>query len=351
VIVDLFLYIAKFTGAFHVARWLTRGALRILCYHGIWTAPAAHYGDKLFMGADKFKRRMALLGRSCAVLPLGDAVQRLRNGTLPAFPVVVTIDDGWHGTHSHAIPALLEHQVPATIYVTTYYVGTNLPVLNVLIGYMFETTSASEVDWKSIHPEAASDFSLASAAGRDRACAYWVEFISRLERPEREACARKLGVALAIDDYDLIIQSRTFHLMTSDEIAAAIEQGIDIQLHTHRHTFPIGDPPALAREINDNRSALEAIGVRGLTHFCYPSGRYDIETARLLTSLGVESATTLVPGLNYPDTPALELRRLADGERTSDIRFEAELSGITEIIRNPVRIAAWALRPHSRAPA
>ena len=52
-----------------------------------------------------------------------------------------------------------------------------------------------------------------------------------------------------------------------------------------------------------------------------------------MAALGVKSATTIEPGLNYPDTPRFALRRLVDGHPVSDIEFEAEMTGFMEIVR------------------
>jgi hypothetical protein len=52
-----------------------------------------------------------------------------------------------------------------------------------------------------------------------------------------------------------------------------------------------------------------------------------------LAALGVKSATTIEPGLNYPDTPRFALRRLMDGHPVSDVEFEAEMTGFMEIVR------------------
>src|SRR6516162_11432115 len=97
-------------------------------------------------------------------------------------------------------------------------------------------------------------------------------------------------------------------------------------------------------EIAKNRAVLERLVSRPLEHFCYPSGAYALPDGRLLfaselnqgewlAALGVKSATTIEPGLNYPDTPRFALRRLMDGHPVSDIEFEAEMTGFMEIVR------------------
>jgi hypothetical protein len=47
----------------------------------------------------------------------------------------------------------------------------------------------------------------------------------------------------------------------------------------------------------------------------------------------VESATTCEPGLNTAETPLLGLYRILDQDDLSQIEFEAELFGFSELIR------------------
>ena len=48
----------------------------------------------------------------------------------------------------------------------------------------------------------------------------------------------------------------------------------------------------------------------------------------------METATTCEPGLNSPSTPRLSLHRFLDGEDITQIEFEAEVSGFTELLRS-----------------
>jgi peptidoglycan/xylan/chitin deacetylase (PgdA/CDA1 family) len=67
------------------------------------------------------------------VLPLGEAIERLAAGNLPEAAVVITIDDGWASTYTHMLPILERYRLPATVYVTTWYSGRDMPVVNVAI--------------------------------------------------------------------------------------------------------------------------------------------------------------------------------------------------------------------------
>ena len=52
-------------------------------------------------------------------------------------------------------------------------------------------------------------------------------------------------------------------------------------------------------EVAENRRFLQRVVPYPLEHFCYPSGVYGLHQAEWLAELGVKSATTIEPGLNY----------------------------------------------------
>jgi peptidoglycan/xylan/chitin deacetylase (PgdA/CDA1 family) len=347
---DVVLHVLKLLGVFRIARWMTRGALRILCYHGIWLERGAHFGDKLFMQADKFAGRLGMLrAQGYSVLRLGPAVEQLRAGTLPPAPVVITIDDGWYGTAAQAVPALTRSGIPATVYVTTYYAERQVPVLNVAVRYMVERARIPVLKGREVHPDADGDFPLTGEAAQAAAIGYWSDFIDRLpQMADRLACAARFGKVVGVD-FAAVAATRGLHLMTLDEVGAADRAGIDIQLHTHRHHFPVDDAARLEREIAENRAVLARVCSGSLDHFCYPTGRYAKAGWPTLEKLGIKSATTLLPGFNYPDTPRYELRRFADGQTTSDIRFEAEMAGVFELLRQPKQMLRSAFGRHRPA--
>ncbi|MBI3711066.1 MAG: polysaccharide deacetylase family protein [Proteobacteria bacterium] len=326
----------KSVGAFRLARLFMRRRLRILGYHGIWIPADHHFGDKLFMSPQTFEGRLALLQRDgYRVLTLDEAVAALDNGNLPADSVVITIDDGWYSTYRHALPALRRFGFPATVYATTLHVVEKTPVFNLVVQYMFKRTAATEADLSVLGMATTAPVPLLTAGERQRAIDTVNDFCATVQDPElKRSLMRKLGVVLGID-FDRLEEQRWLGLMTIDEIRDAAAQGFDIQLHTHRHTMPVSDQPTLALEIEQNRSVLRsAIGAKAnLVHFCYPSGVYHPRVFPWLRDLGVASATTVAPGLNDKSTPRLELRRFLDGEFTSAIEFEAELSGVAEIMR------------------
>src|SRR3546814_16687961 len=85
------LRVAKLTGLFALARLLTAGDLRILCYHGAALRDEHHFRPGLFMGKETFAARMALLARpGYPVIALAIAVAALPTGHWPRGATTVT---------------------------------------------------------------------------------------------------------------------------------------------------------------------------------------------------------------------------------------------------------------------
>jgi peptidoglycan/xylan/chitin deacetylase (PgdA/CDA1 family) len=314
---------AKSAGLFGVARRRSAPAIRILCYHGLWLTEDGFGGDSMFMRAKTFRRRLEIIRREgYPVIPLADAVQALR-GTGPALPpaaVVITIDDGWWSTYTDMLPHLTAHGMPATLYCDTAQLQGKTPIAHVMARYLEQVPQP------------------AGAKQRDAATIAEARHNARdLKRPmtERLQATRQLARALGID-LQPYLDGRAFDYMTPDELAAAAREGLDVQLHTHRHTLGDMSAPLIATEIADNRRALSDILNRppaAFTEFCYPSGVATPAAAETLAGLGLGSSTTTRQGLAWPGMPMHLLPRLLDGENLSEIEFEAELSGFGDWLR------------------
>jgi len=340
------LTILKALGLFSLARWVTRRKLRILCYHGLWYGGQPQYGDCLYMDPKQFEERMRWLAASAyPVLPLDEAIRRLDEGGLPNNAVVITIDDGWYSTYRGMVPVLRDLDLPATLYVTTYYVTRGGPVLNVLLDYMVNRAAPSNLSYAELLLDLpAPAFKPDSDSGR----ALIAEQLARTtdQLPNLQA---RLEYVLAINrklrvDLNTILAERLFDLMTETEVRACQAAGIDIQLHTHTHRMHQLDPGKVTDEIVENRAQLARIlgsEPGSLRHFCFPSGVYSEHVFDALRASGVVSATTTESGLVSADDERMRLSRILDCQSMTQIELEARLSGIWELlsaVRNWIRL-------------
>jgi peptidoglycan/xylan/chitin deacetylase (PgdA/CDA1 family) len=88
--------------------------LVVLCYHSV-------HPSKGFASAapDLFEQHVEWLLEHCDVVPFSSIQGLLTTGTDGRPIVAITFDDGYEDNHTYAMPILLAHNLPATIFLTT----------------------------------------------------------------------------------------------------------------------------------------------------------------------------------------------------------------------------------------
>jgi hypothetical protein len=331
---QLSLHISKRLGLFSLARLLGPPGLRILCYHGFAMDDEADFRPKLFISPETFERRLRFLSEGrFPVLDLQDAIDKLSAGTLPRGATVITVDDGFYSVLHCALPLLQSFSFPATVYITTYYCLKETPIFRLMIQYIFWKTRDSELDLSGLPCPVTGSVRLTDQKESQRVMWDLIRFgETQVPEPDRVKLAKMIGARLHVD-LQKLIEGRHLSLMNESELKRLVSDGIDIQLHTHRHQLPPDQKSIIRQEIMDNRAVLEPIAQKPLRHLCYPSGIWSQQSWPYLTELQVISATTCNPGLNVAGTPALGLKRFLDGENISQIEFESEMCGFNDFLR------------------
>ncbi len=333
-ILFVILRFAKLFGGFRFARWVTAKDLRILCYHGAAVADEHAFRPGLFISPDVFTKRMQYLAEGhYPVLPLAEALKLMQENRLPACATVITIDDGWYGTYSVMAPVLAQHGFPAMLYVATYYVEKSTQVFNVAIGYAMWRSLEGTLDLTAVNEHLSGSYDLRVSEDREAAIEVLNAYANGLESAQdRQELFRRLCDVLRCD-WKEIESKRLIAFMSLDEARELRRQGIDLQLHTHRHRLPDATYEELKGELTDNRNVLCKVTDDELVHLCYPSGHYTDWHLEQLNRLNVETATNTEPGFIRKNTGKLELTRFLDSDALTDLEFEAEMSGFFEIIR------------------
>jgi peptidoglycan/xylan/chitin deacetylase (PgdA/CDA1 family) len=320
----------KTLGAFGVAsdsRWRRRRLL-ILTYHGVSLNDEHEWNAGLFMPPDCFRRRMELLKQSgAAVLPLGEAIERMYAGDLPERAVALTFDDGSYDFYQQAFPVLKELGLPVTLYLTTFYSQFGGPVFDVACSYLIWKGRQQTIDLGGLANVTAT-LNLTSPSARGEAVASLRRFArqNKLSPEEKQELIEKLARRLKIN-YEEFLARRILHILTPGEVTKLAAEGVDVQLHTHRHRVPL-DRELFRREIEENRESIRAMSGRTPTHFCYPSGVHHAKFLPWLKELGVRSATTCEVGYATNDCDPLLLPRILDCSTLSPIEFEGWLTGV-----------------------
>lgn len=317
------LYLIKFLGGFWLFRKLIRHKTLILAYHSFEVFDESEFRPNLFIKPSTLTRRLEYLKAHCNVVSLSDFEQRnkLNNS------VVITIDDGWASTLSHASSIFSQYNFPYTVYLTTENVFDNQPLFHILLDYLLrrsigKTLTLTSKDKQSIN-------ATVSFENIEKLKNEIIQIKSqRLDTELLTVISKVLGV-----DITGIIDEKSFTLMSHDEVKSLAQVGADIQLHTHGHHTYLLDKNAFDSDLEENQKHIEDItGIKPL-HHCYPSGSYNADSIQWLKHLGIKTATTCTPGFCDEQSNKLALPRFLDGENIAQIVFEAEVSGVLEVLR------------------
>jgi peptidoglycan/xylan/chitin deacetylase (PgdA/CDA1 family) len=335
----------KAAGVFHLVKnspW-RRQRLLILCYHGIAQEDENEWRPYLYISSQTLERRLEILRKGgYTVLPLDEAVQRLFQKDLPPRSLVLTFDDGTYDFYKLGYPLVKKFGFPVTVYLTTYYSDHQRPIFVLMCSYLL---------WKARHLGTVKldEFGikdlvdLRSETARQAAeklLAQWVDSLD-ITGDQKDQIAGRLAQRLGIDYQDLC-RKRILHLMKEEEVNQLAREGVDFQLHTHRHRTPRNEELFL-KEIRENRARIVSVTGRPAQHFCYPSGAYRPEFLPWLEQEGVVSATTCDTGIAHSRNNPLLLHRLVDTSGRSELEFEGWTSGVSQFISSR-RLAPLAYR-------
>ncbi len=311
--------------------WRQRRLL-ILCYHGISMDDEHLWRPRLYMAPEVLERRLETLKKGAySVLPLSEALQRLRAGNLPGRSVALTFDDGTYDFYKQAYPRLKSFGFPVTVYQTTYHTDYERPIFNLICSYML---------WKrrgDVLPAApelglTEPLDVRTELGRHRIVRALIELAERENRTgrQKDELAAQLAGLLGID-FEALAAKRILQLMNARELGEVASAGVDVQLHSHRHQTPM-DEALFRREISDNRTRIRAFTGIDAVHFCYPSGVYRPEFLEWLRKENVISATTCDAGLATAKSNPLLLPRFVDTAGRNATEFHSWLAGVGDLL-------------------
>jgi peptidoglycan/xylan/chitin deacetylase (PgdA/CDA1 family) len=322
------------SGIFRVvvnSKWRQQRLL-ILCYHGTSLEDEHLWRPGLYMEPESLEQRLECLKKGgYSVLPLEEALKRLRAETLPRRSVVITFDDGTYDFYQQAFPRLRSYGFPVTVYQTTYYTSRELPIFNLICSYMlWKRRDETIANGAEIGLEGPLD--LKTEPGRHKVVRSLIEAAEAegMTGLEKDHLGARLARFLKID-YARIKAKRILQMMNAREVQEVARNGADVQLHTHRHRTP-DDERLFRREIEDNRIYIHELLGTHPVHFCYPGGIHRPGFLPWLQKERVASATTCDAGLATRDSESLLLPRFVDNQNRAQIEFESWVTGVGDLL-------------------
>lgn len=287
-----------------------RARLSILIYHRVLEKPDSLTGDQ----CDKkfFEVQIRTLSRYFNVLPMSEAIQRLKEKNLPSKAACITFDDGYADNAKNALPILQKYGVPATFFIAAGFIDNGAMWNDKVIEFVRHATGC-RLDLEVV---GLGRYEIGSPEQRRHTLLSLINRIKYLPLHERHALIKQL--------YQLMpIALPTNIMMTTDQLRQLHRAGMEIGGHTLNH-------PILARieyeaacdEIVNGKTKLENIIQAPVRFFAYPNGKpgqdYRSEHVTLLSKIGFEAAFVTTPGAANYKSDIYQLPRFTpwDTDRT-----------------------------------
>lgn len=284
------------------------GKLSILIFHRVLPLPDPLLPDEPDIA--RYNQIMVWIRDWFNVLPLDEAVARLKSGTLPARAAAITFDDGYADNLLHAVPILKRHDLPATFFIATGFLNGGIMWNDRIIEAVRKTNRTSI----SAKPLGLNSLDVATSAEKLAALKRLIPAIKHLP-PEK----RHDMVELVVDACGAILPSDL--MLTNAQLVELRDSGMGIGAHTVSHPIlTCLKQDAALREIGDSRDHLGSILQQPIPLFAYPNGKfgtdYNVEHTRMVHSLGFSAAVTTTRGVSRSDTDPFQLPRFTPWDRS-----------------------------------
>lgn len=302
-------------------RWRNRHRLLTVMYHGV---TRQEYDPPVWTQLPEriFRRQIAFLARYYRPVTLQQVLDAIAGDRpLPPRAVLVTFDDGLRNNATVAWPILQEFQVPAAIFLTVDFIGTDRFFwVDELYLYLVEGKRQGISLPLQRWPEASVLLARGDVWG---AYLEVVETCKRMPQQERVDLLEQLRKAVSLNRAEW---AEDFGLLDWQQVGEMAAEGlIDFGAHTATHQILTGmEPTQIEAELVTARQTLENRLQRPVTSFCYPNGRkgvdFNPDHETLLKRIGYRCAFATDRALFRPavDNPMAIGRIPAGHDLTSD---------------------------------
>jgi len=320
-----------------IRRLQRRPVARILAYHNVTAQSDPVFG----LSTATFAAQMRFLKRHYRVVSL-DSVAEMLAGTRPWVEraVAITFDDGYEDNYHTAWPILRKLELPATIFLTTDYVGASGGIWLNRLHLALRETPLDRFAAPKLLDTGLAELPLRTAAERASAAHRLVDALYRLPPDERKALTERLVEGLEVDLAALSPTPSALRLLSWDQVCEMADGGlVTFGPHGCSHSIVsrLSDN-VLREELTASKTTIEREIGRAVRHFAYPNGTegdWDERAVRLLAEFGYATAVTMRRGLVAAGANPFELPRVGYngshgptlGKRLEDVEVRRALRG------------------------
>lgn len=297
----------------HIKRFVqnTRRRLRpkaaILMYHRILDLPVDPYN--LAVSPDNFAQQMEFVKRFYQPISLLELAEAVKTNSVPRNSIVITFDDGYFDSYSHAYPILEALQIPWTLFVASDLIGSaNNAWWDELDHAMLQTPNVPEHLELNIQGQL-REWTMTTAQERLDAYFYVHRLLLPLPSVERKKVINHLFQWAGLKRK----QRSKYRMMTVSELEeVARSEFVDLGGHTKSHPYLSSLPvEEQFKEIAGGQEALQnkTSDSISMSTFSYPYGNYTDETVEMVQEAGFEAAVTVHATKVHTDSDLFQLGR------------------------------------------
>ncbi|WP_445766385.1 polysaccharide deacetylase family protein [Rheinheimera sp.] len=280
----------------------SRRRLSIFVYHGVWAKDDVCRDEAIQV--EQFDWQMRLLSRVFNIIPLQQAVEAMKTGTLPKRAVVLTFDDGYENNLSVALPVLQKYQVPATFFITACAVQQGI-MWNDLVKEAVYRCGKPVVDLSGL---GLGQVSIASANDKTQLVERLLEQLKALRLTQQQH-------AVALICQQTGVQPNRRLMLTEQQLKQfANTPGVTVGCHTYSHPMlSVCSQDEVLADLQASKAYLQSITGAPVDYFAYPYGKYGqhffAEHVNLVVQSGFKAAVTTDWGVNEPEDSFYLLKR------------------------------------------
>jgi len=247
-----------------------------------------------------FDKQMAFLSKHYNVISLKELVKILQNKQpLPSKCAVITFDDGWRDNYLNAYPVLKKYNVPATIFLTTSFIGTGntfwfLHLTILLEEYKLTPEKMTNILQKvksenknSPSVNDLSDYDIEAIKGNSN------RFIEALKKLDYDVIMKVIAYISKECGISLDKTIKKKWILSWDEAKEMSQENIDFGSHGQSHRILTKlSSSEIQKELISSKNIIEEKIGKECELFSYPNGDYNSEIKQLVQETGYSSAIT-----------------------------------------------------------
>ena len=279
IIKDIFYYSGVTNLLIKFSPWHRQHSLFIFTYHRIF--PDAKDNKYLGLQHEVFERHIRFIKRNFKIVSLADGLEALYSNDSKGVYAAINFDDGYMDNYLYAYPVLKKYGIPATIFLTTDFIGKDHVFWWDRIFNMVSLLGAED------SKKTANDINRALRTKGEEELQYLVEKLEKKFSLKRAEENPMLGWG---------------------EIKEMSKSGIDFGSHTktHRNLCVLKDEDVI-KELTESKRVIEKRIGQEVSILAYPFGIFDKRIKGLAEKSGFKYARSTLRGFNCRDTDRFSL--------------------------------------------